>query len=108
MNARVREVLNQQRRTSEFVFTSLKSGGRLKDVKKAFKTARVEAGIPDFQLRDLRHSCATRLADRGEELVTVADLRPYGYQNDQEILTRYAGAKARGFRKARILLSTST
>ena len=33
---------------------------------------------------------------------------PYGYQNDQEILTRYAGAKARGFRKARILLGTST
>ena len=74
MNARVREVLNQQRRTSEFVFTSLKTGGRLKDVKKAFNTARVEAGLPDFQLRDLRHSCATRLSDRGEELVTVAEI----------------------------------
>jgi integrase len=31
-------------------------------------------GIPDFQLRDLRHSCATRLSDRGEELVTVAEI----------------------------------
>jgi len=74
MNMRVREVLNQQRRTSEFVFTSLKTGGRLTDVKKAFNTARVEAGIPDFQLRDLRHSCATRLSDVGEELVTVAEI----------------------------------
>ena len=74
MNARVREVLNEQRRTSEFVFTSLKTGGRLKDVKKAFNTARIEAGIPDFQLRDLRHSCATRLSDIGEELVTVAEI----------------------------------
>src|SRR5215213_5256970 len=74
MNAMVREVLNQQRRTSEFVFTSLKTGGRLKDVKKAFNTARLEAGIPDFQLRDLRHSCATRLSDIGEELVTVAEI----------------------------------
>jgi len=74
MNARVREVLNQQRRTSEFVFTSLKTGGRLKDVKKAFNTARVEAGLPDFQLRALRHSCATRLADRGEELVSVGEI----------------------------------
>ena len=74
MNARVGEVLNQQGRTSEFVFTSLKTGGRLTDVKKAFNTARVEAGIPDFQLRDLRHSCATRLSDRGEELVTVAEI----------------------------------
>jgi integrase len=74
MNTKVREVLNQQKRTSEFVFTSLKTGGRLKDVKKAFNTARVQAGIPNFQLRDLRHSCATRLSDIGEELVTVAEI----------------------------------
>lgn len=74
MNATVREVLDQQRRASEFVFTSPKTGGRLKDVKTSFNTARTEADIPDFQLRDLRHSCATRLADRGEELVTVAEI----------------------------------
>jgi integrase len=65
MNARVREVLNRQKRSSEFVFTSEKTGGRLIDVKKAFGSARLEAGIPDFQLRDLRHSCATRLSDKG-------------------------------------------
>ena len=37
-------------------------------------TARLEAGIPDFQLRDLRDSCTTRLSDIGEELVTVAEI----------------------------------
>lgn len=74
MNARVREVLSGQKRSSEFVFTSEKTGGRLIDVKKAFSSARLEAGIPDFQLRDLRHSCATRLSDKGEELVTVAEI----------------------------------
>ena len=74
MNARVREVLNRQKRSNEFVFTSEKTGGRLIDVKKAFSSARLEAGIPDFQLRDLRHSCATRLSDKGEELVTVAEI----------------------------------
>ena len=74
MNRRVREVFNKQKRSSEFVFTSAKTGGRLMDVKKAFNTARLEAGIPDFQLRDLRHSCATRLSDCGEELVTVAEI----------------------------------
>lgn len=56
------------------MFTSLKTGRRLKDVKKAFNTARIEAGIPDFQLRDLRHSCATRPSDIGEDLVTVAEI----------------------------------
>jgi len=43
-------------------------------VKKAFSSARLEAGIPDFQLRDLRHGCAARLSDKGEELVTVAEI----------------------------------
>ena len=74
MNARVRDVFNRQKRSSEFVFTSEKTGGRLMDVKKSFNSARLEAGIPDFQLRDLRHSCATRLSDKGEELVTVAEI----------------------------------
>lgn len=74
MNARVREVLNRQERSSEFVFTSEKTGGRLIDVKRAFNSARIEAGIPDFQLRDLRHSCATRLSDKAEELVTIAEI----------------------------------
>lgn len=74
MNGRVREVFNQQRRASEYVFTSTKTGGRLIDVKKGFDSARIAASIPDFQLRDLRHSCATRLSDRGEELVTVAEI----------------------------------
>jgi integrase len=49
MNARVREVFNRQRRFSEFVFTSTKTGGRLIDVKKGFQTARIAAGIPDFR-----------------------------------------------------------
>jgi len=74
MNGRVREILDKQKRSSEFVFTSAKTGERLMDVKKAFNTARLQAGIPDFQLRDLRHSCATRLSDCGEELVTVAEI----------------------------------
>lgn len=89
MNARVREVLNQQRRSSEYVFTSDKTGGRLVDVKKAFNTARIDAKIPDFQLRDLRHSCATRLADQGEELVTVAEILGH---TDIRMTKRYSHA----------------
>ncbi len=89
MNARVREVLNQQRRSSEFVFTSEKTGGRLVDVKKAFDAARIDAKIPDFQLRDLRHSCATRLSDQGEELVTVAEILGH---TDIRMTKRYSHA----------------
>jgi hypothetical protein len=48
MNGRMREVFNKQKRSGEYVFTSAKTNGRLIDVKKAFNTARLEAGIPDF------------------------------------------------------------
>jgi len=89
MNARVRAVFDKQRRSSEYVLTSEKTGGRLKDVKKAFDTARTEAKIPDFQLRDLRHSCATRLSDQGEELVTVAEILGH---TDIRMTKRYSHA----------------
>lgn len=65
---------DKQKRSSERVFTSTKMNGRLIAVKKAFNTARLEGGIPDFQMTDLRHSCASRSSDRGEELVTVDEI----------------------------------
>jgi integrase len=89
MNARVRSVFDKQRRSSEYVFTSEKTGARLVDVKKAFNTARTTAKIRDFQLRDLRHSCATRLCDVGEELVTVAEILGH---TDIRMTKRYSHA----------------
>jgi integrase len=59
------------------------------DLKKGFNEARLAAGIPDFQLRDLRHSCATRLSDCGEELVTVADILGH---TDIRMTRRYSHA----------------
>src|SRR5215471_12916591 len=89
MNALVKNVLKRQKRSSEYVFTSEKTGGRLVDVKKAFTTARDDAKIPDFQLRDLRHSCATRLCDQVEELVTVAEILGH---TDIRMTKRYSHA----------------
>lgn len=89
MNTRVRGVLNLQPRTSEYVFTSPRTKGRLVDLKKGFNAARSAAGIPDFQLRDLRHSCATRLSDCGEELVTVAEILGH---TDIRMTKRYSHA----------------
>jgi integrase len=89
MNSRVREVLAGQQRSSEYVFESPKTGGRLVDLKKGFNEARLVAGIPDFQLRDLRHSCATRLTDYGEELVTIAEILGH---TDIRMTKRYSHA----------------
>lgn len=89
MNSRVREVLARQPKSSEYVFTSPRTGSRLVDLKKGFNEARLAAGIPDFQLRDLRHSCATRLSDCEEELVTVADILGH---TDIRMTRRYSHA----------------
>jgi integrase len=89
MNTRVQEVLNLQPRASEYVFTSPRTKDRLADLKKGFNAARSAAGIPDFQLRDLRHSCATRLSDCGEELVTVAEILGH---TDVRMTKRYSHA----------------
>ena len=89
MNSRVREVLAQQPKTSEYVFTSTRTKSRLVDLKKGFNEARTAARIPDFQLRDLRHSCATRLSDCGEELVTVAEILGH---TDIRMTKRYSHA----------------
>jgi len=97
MNARVREVLGRQSRSSEYVLTSPKTGGRLVDLKKGFNEARSAAGIPDFQLRDLRHSCATRLSDCGEELVTVAEILGH---TDIRMTKRYSHAMQERKRQA--------
>lgn len=97
MNARVREVLARQPRSSEYVFTSPRTGGRLVDIKKGFNEARIAAGIPNFQLRDLRHSCATRLSDCGEELVTVSEILGH---TDIRMTKRYSHAMQERKRQA--------
>src|SRR5688572_16220984 len=72
MNARVRELFYQQRRSSEYVFTSIKTGGRFIDVKKGFQTA--------------NHGWHSRLPVKGSS----TQLR----HADQKVLARHAGAKA--------------
>src|SRR5215204_6746261 len=89
MNAPVREVLAQRPKSSEHVFTSPRTKGRLVDLKKGFNEARSAAGIRDFQLRDLRHSCATRMSDCGEELVTIAEILGH---TDIRMTKRYSHA----------------
>jgi integrase len=75
MNKEVREILlalKQDCGGSQFVFTSARTGVNLTEIKRGFKSAVIAAGIPYGQdtpnglvFHDLRHTFATRLADRG-------------------------------------------
>ncbi|TCT21173.1 tyrosine-type recombinase/integrase [Thiobaca trueperi] len=49
-------------------------GSRVLDVKRSFTTARKRAGIEDFRVHDLRHTCAAWLVSAGVPLTAVRDL----------------------------------
>ena len=59
MNSIVKGVISSQPQKSDYIFASPKTKDRLVNIKRSFNDARAVAGIPDFQLRDRRHSCAT-------------------------------------------------
>ncbi|HXC40358.1 MAG TPA: site-specific integrase [Burkholderiales bacterium] len=49
-------------------------GGRLQTVQKGFKAACERAGVEDFRVHDLRHTCASWLVMAGVSLYVVRDL----------------------------------
>jgi integrase len=61
-----------QNSPSEYVFTY--KGKRVKNIKKAFKTALKNAGITDFRFHDLRHTFASQVIMRGGDLKDVQEL----------------------------------
>jgi len=72
MNDLVVEILNNLPKDSEYVFTY--KGKRIKDIKRAFTTACIRAGIRDLKFHDLRHTFASWLVMSGVDLRTVAEL----------------------------------
>jgi len=76
LNEVAADVLSIQRARAkgDFVFPSTRGCGRLKDVKKAFHSACRKAGILGLRFHDLRHTFASRLIQRGADIVTVQKL----------------------------------
>ena len=57
-----------------YVFINSKTGKPYVDIKRAFRTACIRAGINDFHFHDLRHDFASRLIRNGVDLNTVKEL----------------------------------
>ncbi len=64
---------SQHTPASPWVFAH-RNGQRIQDVKKAFTSACQRAGITDFRIHDLRHTCAAWLVSAGVSLAEVRDL----------------------------------
>ena len=59
---------------SEYVFVNPETGLPYVDIKKSFNKAREAAGIKNFRFHDLRHTVATRLVEKGIDLLVVMDI----------------------------------
>lgn len=78
-----------------------KDGARILDVKRSFPTACRRAGISDFRVHDLRHTCAAWLVTIGVPLAEVRDL--LGHRSIQ-MTERYAHLAPENVRAAVTLL----
>lgn len=97
MNETIRNLLNGLKRKSEFVFPSPKTNGKLTDIKHSFTSALSEAEIKDFHFHDLRHTAATRMADKGADGFTL--MRILGH-SDIRMTARYTHATDVALRRA--------
>ena len=74
MNALVVEALSSLHQDSKYVFYNPTTGGPLKNIKTAFKTACKNAEIKGLRFHDLRHTAATRMVEAMVDLVTVSKI----------------------------------
>jgi len=80
-----------------FVFVNPKTGKPFKCIKRAFKKATVKAGIEGLRFHDLRHTFASRLTEKGVDLITVKDLLGH---STVKVTERYTHSNMNQKRKA--------
>jgi integrase len=100
MNSEVRRILIRLCRSKDhrsYVFVSPKTGGRLTDIKRAFRSACSVAGIEGLVWHDLRATFGTRLGEAGFDAFTIAAL--LGHSNVRTT-QRYVRATERNKREA--------
>ncbi len=100
MNVEVRAAfveLCKNKTADDYVFASPKTDGRLKEVKKGFKTALRIAGIEGLRWHDLRATFGTRLGEAGYDAFTIAQLMGH---SDIRMTARYVRGTERNKRAA--------
>ena len=100
MNVEVRAALVDlcnNKSGDDYVFTSPKTDGRLKEVRKGFKTALRIGRIEGLRWHDLRATFGTRLSEAGYDAFTIAHLMGH---SDIRMTVRYVRDTERNKRAA--------
>jgi excisionase family DNA binding protein len=87
--------------SSAFLFRNAKTEKPLGSVKTAFKAACRRAGISGLRFHDLRHTFASRLVERGADLITVKELLGH---SSVKITERYTHSQSEQKKSAVALL----
>lgn len=69
-----KDIREKQANEEVFVFVNPKTSNPYKDIRESFNNACKKAKIDNFVFNDLRHSVATRLVEKGTDLVVVQDI----------------------------------
>lgn len=72
MNKTVISLLTSLKHVSEHVFTL--NGKKIGDIKKCWASALKRANINNFRFHDLRHTAATRMIEKGVDIITVKEI----------------------------------
>jgi integrase len=105
INRTVRNLLEGIEKQSEYVFPSPKTGTRLDNIKKSFRSALRKAAIVDFCFHDLRHTAATRMADAGADAFTLMSILGH---SDIRMTARYTHATNSAIKRAVANLDTNS
>lgn len=87
ISSKLKQVLDNIPRTCDYVFNI--AGEKIGDIKKCWNTAIRNAGITNFRFHDLRHTVATRLIEKGIDIVVVKEILGHA---DISTTMRYAHA----------------
>ena len=70
----VTELKRFQGKPDDLVFGSARKPGKAMDISSHWRSALQQAKIEQFRFHDLRHSCASTLAQNGASLLEIADV----------------------------------
>lgn len=101
----LKEMLSKMNKDNEYVFVNSQTQGPYTTIQKSFSTVVKKANIKDFRFHDLRHTVATRLVEKGIDLVVVQEILGHSKITTTQ---RYAHPVPQRKKQAIEILSTYT